>query len=523
MSTTLFDSITGDSEIGAAGVSDDLSASFSTGAGSVVLTDVKIGLYDSTPSDGGSMTVVLESDSSTSPGTTIATLGTILDSSLNSNVNTFSTVNVSIESGPTLAASTRYWIGLVPISSSAGWVAGGSTSGTGVSSEYVHGDYPSFLPPFTPTPATYANSSTGTPYEMQVNGAAACFRAGTPILTTTGPVAVENLRVGTDVRLASGGIAPVVWLGHRRVDCRRHPRPWDVWPVRVGANAFGPDSPRHDVFLSPDHAAFIDGVLIPVRYLLNGATICQQEADEVTYWHVELARHDVLLADGLPCETYLDTGNRDVFENGAAALRLVPEFSRGADALGVWQTAACAPLVRDGAELEAARSVLAEQAMTLGYRLTRAPDLQVIAGGRRIDPTLRDGWLRFVLPEGLHDVRLSSRSAAPAHVRADSRDHRVLGVAVRRLMLDQRAVPLDDDAFGAGWHPVERSAWGRAWRWTNGCASLAVHGARSLELDLAMTMPYWVVTGEQVPRDHDREPPAREVVHAGAARNGAAA
>ncbi len=63
---------------------------------------------------------------------------------------------------------------------------------------------------------------------------------------------------------------------------------------------------------------FIDGALIPIRYLVNGDSIVQQPADEVTYYHVELPAHAVILADGLPCESYLDTGNRAVFDDGVA-------------------------------------------------------------------------------------------------------------------------------------------------------------------------------------------------------------
>jgi hypothetical protein len=72
-------------------------------------------------------------------------------------------------------------------------------------------------------------------------------------------------------------------------------------------------APRRDLFLSPDHAVFVDGALIPVRYLANGATIVQERRDQVSYWHVELDRHAVILAEGLACESYLDTGNRASF------------------------------------------------------------------------------------------------------------------------------------------------------------------------------------------------------------------
>jgi hypothetical protein len=53
-----------------------------------------------------------------------------------------------------------------------------------------------------------------------------------------------------------------------------------------------------------------------VRYLVNDASIAQIPLDTVTYWHVELPTHDVIPAEGLAAESYLDTGNRRAFANG---------------------------------------------------------------------------------------------------------------------------------------------------------------------------------------------------------------
>jgi hypothetical protein len=157
---------------------------------------------------------------------------------------------------------------------------------------------------------TTDTAQTGTDLSVQ------CFRAGTRVLTARGEIAVEALAVGDLVATRFGGITPVRWLGFRRIDCRAHSRPVNAWPVRVCAGAFGEDQPRRDLWLSPDHAVFIDGVLIPIRYLVNGSSVVQHACDVVAYWHVELDRHAVLLAEGLPCESYLDTGNRGAFADG---------------------------------------------------------------------------------------------------------------------------------------------------------------------------------------------------------------
>ena len=84
----------------------------------------------------------------------------------------------------------------------------------------------------------------------------------------------------------------------------------DIEPVRIAADAFGRGLPTRALFLSPEHAVFADGVLIPVKLLINHRSIEQITPDHVTYYHVELPSHDLLLAEGLAVESYLDVGDR---------------------------------------------------------------------------------------------------------------------------------------------------------------------------------------------------------------------
>jgi hypothetical protein len=85
--------------------------------------------------------------------------------------------------------------------------------------------------------------------------------------------------------------------------------------------------------------------------------------DEVTYFHVELRRHDLLVADGLLTESYLDTGNRADLANGGDVVRLHPDFSTiSSEAIAIWEARGYAPLVVTGPELAAARQTLEERA-----------------------------------------------------------------------------------------------------------------------------------------------------------------
>ena len=317
----------------------------------------------------------------------------------------------------------------------------------------------------------------------------ACYLRGTRIRTERGEVAVEDLRPHEDWAItASGHAARIVWVGWRLVDLHRHPRPWDVMPVRIRAGAFGPDQPGRDLLLSPDHAVFVDGMLIPVRTLINGATIAQEPHAAAHWFHVELDWHDVLLAEGLAAESYLDTGNRGAFANGGPAVHMHPDF-----ALRIWQAQGCAPLVHDGAEHEAVRGFLLDRAASLGHAATGDPDLRVLAAGCELWPEVRGRVRRFRLPASARSLRLLSRSAVPAEMRPDGTDRRRLGVAVSRLVYGGEAIALTDPRLGAGWHAAESGSAEVAWRWTDGAAELALPGGRRvLDIEVAITERYWL-------------------------------
>jgi hypothetical protein len=185
----------------------------------------------------------------------------------------------------------------------------------------------------------------------------ACYVAGTRIATPGGEVAVEALRLGDAVCTASGDARPIVWIGYRRIAPSRSFDPRAAHPIRIAAGAFGDGLPRRDLLVSPEHAMFLDGLLVPAACLVNGTTITQTRGQHgVEYYHIELATHGVILAEGVPSETYLDDDNRHIFANAADFAPRPPD----AAAAGGY----CAPRVESGYELEAIRERLATVAET---------------------------------------------------------------------------------------------------------------------------------------------------------------
>ena len=125
-------------------------------------------------------------------------------------------------------------------------------------------------------------------------------RAGShPLPGTVGETAIEALRIGDRVLTVSGAMRPIRWIGQRHYSGSVAAGNWDVLPVRICKVALGAGVPWRDLWVSPEHAMWFDGVLIPARALTNGSTIFQEESvDEVTYLHIEFETHDVIYAEG---------------------------------------------------------------------------------------------------------------------------------------------------------------------------------------------------------------------------------
>ncbi|MBV9250519.1 MAG: Hint domain-containing protein, partial [Acetobacteraceae bacterium] len=336
-----------------------------------------------------------------------------------------------------------------------------------------------------------------------------CYAAGTLILTTEGEKLVEEMAEGDLVITASGEQQPVKWVGKRHLDLTRHRRPHLAAPVRIRRNAFAEGMPRRDLTVSPDHCILIEGKLIPAKLLINEMTIVQErDRTSVDYYHIELDRHAILLAEGLPAESYLDTGNRAFFSNAGLALVLHPEFHVNAG-LKCWEEDACAPLAVSPSVVEPVWRSLVERAESLGYvaprhTTTAEPDLRLVANGQTIRPIAREnGRYVFALPAASADVTLRSRSTVPSYMAAYVDDWRHLGVAVRRIVVRAQDritdIPADHPGLTRGWHQVERDD-ATMWRWTNGDAYLPVGqlvGPAMVEIEVGMSMTYVVEPSDQ--------------------------
>jgi lysophospholipase L1-like esterase len=193
-----------------------------------------------------------------------------------------------------------------------------------------------------------------TPAVAQLNPAATCFCPGSLIRTDRGEMPVEALEIGNCIITTTGAANPIRWIGRRTYDGRFVAGNHLMLPICIKAGALASNTPARDLYVSPGHAMFVDGQLVPAWRLVNGVSIIQAEAvDTVTYYHIELDAHAIIFTEGALAESFLDDGCRGQFHNAHEFERLYPN------------AAAMAPLqarLEDGFALQAIQERLASRA-----------------------------------------------------------------------------------------------------------------------------------------------------------------
>jgi hypothetical protein len=185
----------------------------------------------------------------------------------------------------------------------------------------------------------------------------ACFLRGTRVMTPAGEVPVESLQAGDAVMTLEHGAATVQAVRLRGFAAGATSA--KLLPVCIAAGALAEGVPHRDLWVSPDHSMYLDGVLVPAQLLVNGQSITQPaRASAIEYFHVEIAPHDVLIAEGAATESYLDIGNRGHFGT-AGTVSMLPVSDPKS-----WEDA-CAPLVLAGPQLAAITARLAGRAAAL--------------------------------------------------------------------------------------------------------------------------------------------------------------
>jgi autotransporter-associated beta strand protein len=217
-----------------------------------------------------------------------------------------------------------------------------------------------------------AGGNTTLSYGTNEHEIVACYCAGTLIETTGGQQAVEALKIGDEVVTMSGVARPIKWIGRRSYGGRFVMGRKDILPICFKAGSLGENVPKRDLWISPHHAMYLQGVLIEARDLVNNASIVQaEEVEKVEYFHIELDSHGVIIAEGSLSETFVDDNSRGIFHNAHEYPALYPDAE---DAPARY----CAPRRSDGYEVETARRLIGARAGL--QTLDQSPRIDTLRG-----------------------------------------------------------------------------------------------------------------------------------------------
>jgi Hint domain len=165
---------------------------------------------------------------------------------------------------------------------------------------------------------------------MRRTDSTTCFAKGTLITTDNERIAIEDLRPGDLVLTATNGYKPVRWIGWRTVDLASFPEVARRrnQPVFIRASALGCAIPCQDLVLSAGHAIVVSGKLIAAGTLLslkNPNIVALQDLPVVTYYHLECDEFEIIYANDVPAESFVDVGNRHAFDQ---CIGLPPQEAR---------------------------------------------------------------------------------------------------------------------------------------------------------------------------------------------------
>jgi hypothetical protein len=209
----------------------------------------------------------------------------------------------------------------------------------------------------------------------------ACFCPGTMMLTPGGEVAVERLSIGDEV-MTPDGPARIKWIGRSAYEGRFLGQNPLMLPVIFLPGALGEGLPRRAMTVSPGHGVFLHGVLVPAWRLVNQVNVLQAPREGlVEYLHIDLARHDLLTAEGCLSESWQNGVPRSWFHNAAEYAARYPGENEA--------YAPCAPRVEEGLVLEALRDWVNRQG---GLARAAEPGGTLLGEVEMAGPEFCAGW-----------------------------------------------------------------------------------------------------------------------------------
>ncbi|PZX14570.1 Hint domain-containing protein [Celeribacter halophilus] len=158
-----------------------------------------------------------------------------------------------------------------------------------------------------------------------------CFTKGTEIITSEGPVAVENLKTGDLVMTMDHGMQPLRWMGRKKlnsIDLEASPK---LKPIKIAAGALGNGTPLNDLMVSRQHRILVRSAIADRMFGVQEILVAAiklvghpgievvEDAESVEYFHMLFDQHEIVFSNGAATESLF---------TGPEALKAVSEDAR---------------------------------------------------------------------------------------------------------------------------------------------------------------------------------------------------
>lgn len=198
-------------------------------------------------------------------------------------------------------------------------------------------DFTVVYDPLNPENGVITFSDLSTLTFSNIENLVACFTPGTRIATDRGEVRIEDLSVGDLVLTRDNGYQPIRWIGQKELSQRALALQPDLQPICIQKGALARGVPERDMIVSPQHRMLIDcvqaqfylgdsEVLIKAKDMLRLEGVKKLRSKSVTYIHLMLPAHEIILADGAWTESYQPNLTEDR-EQERELMALFPELA----------------------------------------------------------------------------------------------------------------------------------------------------------------------------------------------------
>lgn len=134
-----------------------------------------------------------------------------------------------------------------------------------------------------------------------------CFTPGTLIETPSGPRPIDDLRSGDMVMTRDSGAQRLAAVISREYDAVGPAAPVLIRKGALGNRRDLLVSQQHRILLTDSRAELWFGlgeVLVAAVHLVDGREIVLRPGGRITYIHLVFERHEIVVAEGLPAESY---------------------------------------------------------------------------------------------------------------------------------------------------------------------------------------------------------------------------